>query len=231
MKYETEYRLRISYDRGVDPETTGKAILECILGNSAKNGPDMQIGELPYEPVRCRGHWYDYEKDMKQVARQFPGCSIILHGKGEEDDDEWENEFKGNSVRYRNIVTAWSEWQNEFEGRYDAAYYSLHIEYPKDRKSGEVFAEIIEWMRTSSPDWAQVFDLNVSRTATLECVGPTEWFGYVQMQDLSRAFPSCIFELRCVPVAKQHESVYRIENGEGRFRKTEHVWTDWSTWF
>lgn len=231
MNYVTRYDLRVSYDAGVDPETTAEVIVEYLGSNPTLNGVGLIPDTLPYELAHCVGHWYDYETDIKLLARRFPGCTFTLHGKGEEADDEWETEFKGNSLRYHAVTIGWSDWRDGFEGQYGSAYYTIYMDIPKSERISEICPRVIEWMRTNSMDWAQTFDLNTDRSVkTLESNGSVEWYGYAQMRDLAKAFPNCTFELRCVPAQKGPEYVYKVRDNEEHFKQMELTWTDWSEW-
>lgn len=230
MDYITEYTIRAGYDEGVDPEKTGKMIYEYLTERFVPVELNCKKGDLPYEILHCSGHWYDHEEHLKSVARKFPGCTLTIHGKGEEVDDVWEIEFKGNSMRYRAVTILWRESAN-FEGKFEPAYYTLYIDFPRTRRVSELCPDIIDWMKANSPEWTQVFDLNVQRAVKVfESNGAAEWYGYAQMHDLSAAFPDCTFELRCVPVRKGSEYVYRISNDKEYYEKTELVWMDWSDW-
>lgn len=229
MRYVTEYRLRAGYDAGVDPESTAQLIIDCLKTDPAMSDIGFIPEQLPYELARYNGYWHDHESNIKTLARRFPGCTFTLHGKGEEDDDEWEIEFKGNSTRYRSVSVRWSEPGSGFEGCYCPAYYTLHFDLPKNGKTGEFCERLIQWMRDNDADWAQVFDLDVERPVrTFESRGAAEWYGYAQMRDLAKAFPECAFELRCVPAAKGTEYIYRVQGEETAFKHTEPVWSDWS---
>lgn len=39
--------------------------------------------------------WYEWEDDMRKVAKKNPNVLIILHGNGEESDDIWQARAKG----------------------------------------------------------------------------------------------------------------------------------------
>lgn len=46
----------------------------------------------------CAEHymkWYDWEHDMRLLAKMFPDVLFILSGDGEETDDVWEFRIKG----------------------------------------------------------------------------------------------------------------------------------------
>ena len=55
---------------------------------------DCQCKELVEEGC-VYAKWYDWEYDMKTVAKNNPDVLIILSGDGEESSDFWEARFKG----------------------------------------------------------------------------------------------------------------------------------------
>ncbi len=54
----------------------------------------------------CASHyykWYDWEKDMKKLARKFPNVLFILDGDGEEADDNWQFRIKGDICEHHYV--------------------------------------------------------------------------------------------------------------------------------
>ena len=44
----------------------------------------------------CNWKWYDWEEDMKALAKLFPDIYFTLEGEGEDREDWWIAEFFGN---------------------------------------------------------------------------------------------------------------------------------------
>ena len=47
--------------------------------------------------------WYDWEEDMKKLAKMFPTILFVLHGDGEDSDDLWEWRGKGDEYEYHSF--------------------------------------------------------------------------------------------------------------------------------
>lgn len=56
--------------------------------------------------------WYDHEEYMKILAAKFPEQTFILHGQGEDPEDEWEKLFEGEKHMWsRYIERVWGKWK------------------------------------------------------------------------------------------------------------------------
>lgn len=44
--------------------------------------------------------WYDYEDDMRKIAKKFPQYKFRLHGEGEDPDDFWDEYFFNESSKF-----------------------------------------------------------------------------------------------------------------------------------
>lgn len=42
--------------------------------------------------------WYDHEKEMKQLSKEFPDVLFKLHGEGEDKYDIWDKYFMGGKM-------------------------------------------------------------------------------------------------------------------------------------
>ena len=47
--------------------------------------------------------WYEWEDDMRKVAKNNPNVLIILHGNGEESDDIWQARAKGDEYEFQSF--------------------------------------------------------------------------------------------------------------------------------
>lgn len=48
--------------------------------------------------------WYDYEKDMIEISKQFPGVLFTVSGEGEENDDIWRSYFKDGKTQFSKAI-------------------------------------------------------------------------------------------------------------------------------
>ena len=45
--------------------------------------------------------WYDWERDMSILAKDYPEMEFVLYGEGEERDDNWRAFFKGDKTVFQ----------------------------------------------------------------------------------------------------------------------------------
>lgn len=70
MGYETSYYLEVAADNAEDIIEDAEKTFDCDLrGDVAK--------------------WYDYEEDMVNFSKKYPGILFTLRGNGEKWDDIW----------------------------------------------------------------------------------------------------------------------------------------------
>lgn len=53
--------------------------------------------------------WYDHDKDMIEISKQFPDYTFQLHGDGEETDDFWFSYYKNGEYEYCPAVLKYEE--------------------------------------------------------------------------------------------------------------------------
>lgn len=53
--------------------------------------------------------WYDYDEDMRKIARAFPEKTFKLTGEGEEPDDRWYCLYKGDESEEIQAIITWPE--------------------------------------------------------------------------------------------------------------------------
>ena len=62
----------------------------------------------PYDAMK----WYDWEKDMKDIASRYPEIEFKLEGHGEEREDWWVALFKGNRSQIKYCTAPISVWED-----------------------------------------------------------------------------------------------------------------------
>lgn len=62
----------------------------------------------PYDEMK----WYDWNKDMSQLANEFPDVEFRLEGNGEDKDDWWVALFKGKREQIKYCSPPSDEWED-----------------------------------------------------------------------------------------------------------------------
>ena len=63
---------------------------------------------IPYDMMK----WYDWKKDMKDIASRYPEIEFKLEGRGEEKEDWWVALFKGNRSQIKYCTAPISVWED-----------------------------------------------------------------------------------------------------------------------
>lgn len=92
MGYMTDYSLALYGEPG--------AVMSTEMDVSAIDPQDNMFKELADYGFAGPMKWYDWESDMKRIARNHSDVLIILSGRGEDQDDIWEARFKGDAYEY-----------------------------------------------------------------------------------------------------------------------------------
>lgn len=82
---------------------TEKKIMGYALTDVYKDNPVLDI--YGSEEVK----WYDHDKDMVEISRQFPDYTFQLRGDGEETDDFWLSYYKNGEYEYCPAVLKYEE--------------------------------------------------------------------------------------------------------------------------
>lgn len=100
MGYYTSYSL----DFYGDEKKIEKAKQDLIKIATWDNG-EVEFGvEEVVETGFCEAKWYNHYDHLKVVAKLNPDILIILHGSGEEQDDIWEERYKGNEYECQQMT-------------------------------------------------------------------------------------------------------------------------------
>lgn len=56
--------------------------------------------------------WYDWEEDMKEIAKKYPAIEFRVEGSGEDKDDWWVALFKGDRFQIKYVEPPIDEWED-----------------------------------------------------------------------------------------------------------------------
>ena len=62
----------------------------------------------PYDAMK----WYDWEEDMKEIAKKYPTIEFRVEGSGEDKDDWWVALFKGDRYQIKYVEPPIDEWED-----------------------------------------------------------------------------------------------------------------------
>lgn len=96
MGYMTYYEL--TYENQNDKITDENILVKALLDIA----PYLSYGEeVSFEELFCEGmKWYDHNKDMKELSKQFPNILFKLHGNGEDFYDTWNKYFLNGKMQF-----------------------------------------------------------------------------------------------------------------------------------
>ena len=63
---------------------------------------------IPYDAMK----WYDWEEDMKEIAKKYPAIEFRVEGSGEDKDDWWVALFKGDRYQIKYVEPPIDEWED-----------------------------------------------------------------------------------------------------------------------
>ena len=87
MGYYTKYDLELKYDGN---DITKKDIMTVLSQINPYFSEDEDF-DLAFDDEM---KWYNYEQNMIELSKCFPEVLFILHGEGEEREDNWYEYFK-----------------------------------------------------------------------------------------------------------------------------------------
>lgn len=97
------YYTYFSLDIKGDPKEVEKVQNFHVPDNDTEFSDPFYINGILNETEDHDYKWYDWEKDMKKLARKFPNVLFILDGDGEEPDDSWQFRIKGNICEHHYV--------------------------------------------------------------------------------------------------------------------------------
>lgn len=97
------YYTYFSLDIKGDPEEVEKVQNFHVPDNDTEFSDPFYINGILDETEDHDYKWYDWEKDMKKLARKFPNVLFILDGDGEESNDNWQFRIKGNICEHHYV--------------------------------------------------------------------------------------------------------------------------------
>lgn len=56
--------------------------------------------------------WYDWEEDMKAIAKEYPAIEFRVEGNGEDRDDWWVARLKGDRYQIKYVEPPIDEWED-----------------------------------------------------------------------------------------------------------------------
>lgn len=94
MGYFTDYSLMWDSDKPED----GKNISEFISNLPYWNGEefDYSTGEIYFGEAK----WYDYQKDLCALSKEFPNILFHMYGNGDDYDDLWEEHWQNGKYQH-----------------------------------------------------------------------------------------------------------------------------------
>ena len=63
---------------------------------------------MPYDELK----WYDWEEDMKAIAKEYPEIEFRVEGSGEDRDDWWVALLKGDRYQIKYVEPPIDEWED-----------------------------------------------------------------------------------------------------------------------
>lgn len=111
MGYYTRFEITMNPEQDANRKTEiMRAIAAKIYEEDPSNISDNNANWCLCDELK----WYDYEKDMLEISKQFPDIIFILYGEGEEGGDLWRKYFAN--------------------GEYEEAYAEIVYPKPKNPK-------------------------------------------------------------------------------------------------
>lgn len=114
MGYYTDFTLEMKFDfiSKEEKEKTYKQITnfmqeDPVWAHVFNIEPDF----TDYFYCANQAKWYDYRDYMEKLSNEFPNVVFILHGTGEDPEDEWKEEYHNNILKTKHKEFYWTDWE------------------------------------------------------------------------------------------------------------------------
>ena len=110
-RFDFEVRTPVTRERAEQITNRLNAIIDCGDCFELADSEDTTLTTWylePYDEMK----WYDWRKDMSQLANEFSDVEFRLEGHGEEKDDWWVALFKGKREQIKYCSPPSDEWED-----------------------------------------------------------------------------------------------------------------------
>lgn len=102
MGYYTWYSVSVKEGTPIEKEREAAIKLTEIIGYFDEERAHIAESEYPFEYLSYDSmKWYDWERDMTNLSKQFPEIEFIVYGEGEDRDDTWRAFIKNGACIYQ----------------------------------------------------------------------------------------------------------------------------------
>ena len=144
MGYETQYTIKADIDKCTICDM--KDLTEIVNRLAAISGYDNWDVLVTNEEGRIESgnsiKWYEHDKDMGTLSREFPGTTFEVHGVGEginEEWDEWKKWYKDGKIIKMERIVVTADWEEvdvkKYQKELDMARQTIE-EFKKKMREG-----------------------------------------------------------------------------------------------
>lgn len=122
MGYYTTFKVTMKHT-GHTPQATevGKYVAEFLGITPAQADEEEvavrleQISEYSFDQnkdgsLTMNGSWYDYEKDMVKLSKEYPFVEFLIEGEGEEAGDIWRAKCQNGVFKKQQARIVFDDW-------------------------------------------------------------------------------------------------------------------------
>jgi hypothetical protein len=120
MGYETKFTLTLDIPK--DSLTTIETFSEYLEGFAWDDYEHHYLSNLERsnnladEKFYVSGTWYDHDKDMLKLSKEFPDILFTLDGNGEEWDDIWRAYYKNGRTYSDHALISFPDYDESYLG-------------------------------------------------------------------------------------------------------------------